>query len=246
MSLQIASNLFSKCIQTNVSALASLSGFSTQIGNSSRGYIRDFWKKPTAMPTPGHLHLAKTLDGHNKRLYVSSKNVFISNWVLLKNVENSILLAIDKFLFFRSKYLEKVVMVKAINLGDQVIIALWRRVVMMQKWSTRLDGNLSCGIWFEEKANTQSTSNKIHKNYIVIVMSKTLTKWHKNTNIPIIHIRKLYYEHGCSATVIRNYSSDYYCCGCSSLYHSFYFCKAANTTVCIAQSKGTSYEYRPW
>jgi len=70
MSLQNASNLFSKCIQTNVSALASLSGFSTQIGNSSRGYIRDFWKKPTAMPTPGHLHKSKTLDGHNKRLYI--------------------------------------------------------------------------------------------------------------------------------------------------------------------------------
>ena len=150
------------------------------------------------------------------------------------------------FCFFRLKYLGKVVMVKEINLGDQVIIALWRRVVMIQKWSTRLDGNLSCGIWFEEKANTQSTSNKIHKNYIVIVMSKTYTKWHKSTNIPIIHIRKLYYEHGCSATVIRNYSSDYHCCWCSSLYHSVYFCKTANTTVCIAQSKGASYEYRPW
>ena len=40
------------------------------------------------------------------------------------NVTNSILLVTDKFLFFRLKYLGKVVMVKAINLGDQVIIAL--------------------------------------------------------------------------------------------------------------------------
>ena len=87
----------------------------------------------------------------------------IENYWNSSECYNSILLVTDKFLFFRLRYLGRVVMVKAINLGDQVIIVHWRRVVMMQKWSTRLDGNLSCGIWFEEKANMQNTSKKIQK-----------------------------------------------------------------------------------
>ena len=46
--------------------------FSTQFGNSTRSYIRNFWSKKTARPMPGHMHKGKRLDGYNKNLYVSS------------------------------------------------------------------------------------------------------------------------------------------------------------------------------
>jgi len=53
-----------------VSALNNLFGYSTQVGNSTRSYVRNFWEKGTAMPVRGHLHKGKRLDGYNKNLYI--------------------------------------------------------------------------------------------------------------------------------------------------------------------------------
>ena len=58
-----------------VSALSNLPGYSTQVGNSTRSYVRNFWEKGTAMPARGHMHKGKRLDGYNKNLYVSYKSL---------------------------------------------------------------------------------------------------------------------------------------------------------------------------
>lgn len=55
---------------SHVSAVGNLLGYSTEIGNSTRSYIRNFWEKGTAKPVAGHLHHGKKLDGYNKNLYI--------------------------------------------------------------------------------------------------------------------------------------------------------------------------------
>ena len=67
----IRCHLSTVCRAINVSTLNDLSGFSTQFGNSTRSYIRNFWAKGTALPHPGHRQHGKRLDGYNKNLYVS-------------------------------------------------------------------------------------------------------------------------------------------------------------------------------
>ena len=67
---------------SQVSALGNLLGYSTQIGNSTRSYIRNFWEKGTAKPYPGHMHHGKRLNGYNKNLYVSDKLLYNEFWLL--------------------------------------------------------------------------------------------------------------------------------------------------------------------
>jgi len=78
---------------SQVSALGNLLGYSTQIGNSTRSYIRNFWEKGTAKPYPGHMHHGKRLNGYNKNLYVSDKLLYNEFWLLLEKNMIPIILA---------------------------------------------------------------------------------------------------------------------------------------------------------
>ena len=57
----------------------SATGFSTQLGNSSRTYVKNFWEKGTAFPLPGTIGKKETHFTHNKRQTV---NKIIFSWQL--------------------------------------------------------------------------------------------------------------------------------------------------------------------